>query len=228
MKIALALAAPALVLAGSALAAPREAPYRAVGTEPGWTLTIDHGLIRYVGDYGRTRVTTVTPVPRASFNGHRYETKRITVDITHAPCNDGMSDREYADRVIVTVGRKTVRGCGGDPITSAADLAGSSWSIAAIDGRAVQLDRPTSVRFTDNRIEGRAGCNRFGGSYRLTRNMLATAQIISTKMACPGAGMATENRFFQIIGQPVRVQWQGGDALTLSGQAGSIRLSRTR
>ncbi len=228
MKIVLALAAAALMLAGSTLAAPGDAPYRAVGSEPGWTLAIDHSLIRYVGDHGRTRVTTSVPVPRASFNGHRYETQRITVDITHAPCNDGMSDREYADRVMVTVGRKTVRGCGGDPITSAADLGSSSWSIAAIDGRPVRLDRPTSVRFTDNRIEGRAGCNSFGGTYRLTRNMLAIAEMVSTQMACRGAGMATEKRFFQILDQPVRVQWQGGDTLTLSGQTGSIRLSRAR
>lgn len=116
----------------------------------------------------------------------------------------------------------------GDPITSAADLGSSSWSIGALDGRPVRLDRPTSVRFTDNRIGGRAGCTSFGGTYRLTRNMLAIAKMVSTQMACPGAGMATEKQLVQVIDQPVRVQWQGGDTLTLSGQAGSIRLSRTR
>ena len=44
MKFALALC-PALLIAGTAVAAPREAPYRAVGTEPGWALTIENGLI---------------------------------------------------------------------------------------------------------------------------------------------------------------------------------------
>src|SRR3954471_17152952 len=115
MKIALALVAPALVLAAPPRAAPGDAPDRALGTEPGWTLTIEHGLIRYVGDYGRTRVTTTAPEARPSFNGRRYVTPRITIDITRAPCNDGMSDRQFAERVMVTVGRRTVRGCGGDP-----------------------------------------------------------------------------------------------------------------
>src|ERR1700741_4593131 len=68
MKFALALC-PALLLAAPALpapalAAPGEAPYHAAGTEPGWTLTIDRGLIRYVGDYGKTRVTTAAPEAR--------------------------------------------------------------------------------------------------------------------------------------------------------------------
>ncbi|MGY4395984.1 putative membrane protein [Sphingomonas sp. UYAg733] len=117
MKFALALAAPALLLTAPVLAATqRPLPYRAVGTEPGWTLTIDRGLIRYVGDYGRTKVTTRAPVARPSFNGLRYVTRRITVDVTRVRCGDGMSDRVFPDKVTVKVGRKTVSGCGGDPI----------------------------------------------------------------------------------------------------------------
>ena len=40
MKLA-ALALPALLIAASAQASPRTESYRAVGTEPGWTLTIE-------------------------------------------------------------------------------------------------------------------------------------------------------------------------------------------
>lgn len=226
MKITLALAAPALLFAGTALAAPKDVPYKAVGTEPGWTLTIGNGQIRYVGDYGRTRITTRAPQARPSFNGERYVTPRITVDITHARCNDGMSDRAYRDRVMVTVGRKTVRGCGGDPILATPSLTDTNWRIVAIDGRPLTLDRPTSLRFSEDHVQGRAGCNSFGGGYKIVRDLLITSEIISTKMACPGPGMATENRFFQIVAHPLRLKWEKQDGLTLLNKEGSVSLKR--
>ena len=81
MKLAL-LALPALLAAQPAAA--RVAIYHAVGTEPGWTLDIGGGSIIYIGDYGKTRITTRTPTPRATFNGRRYVTRRIVIDITRA------------------------------------------------------------------------------------------------------------------------------------------------
>jgi heat shock protein HslJ len=115
MKLAL-FALPALLAAEPAAA--RVAIYHAVGTEPGWTLDIGGGSIIYIGDYGKTRITTRTPAPRATRNGRRYVTRRIIVDIKRSMCSDGMSDREYPERVTITVGRRTVRGCGGRPVTT--------------------------------------------------------------------------------------------------------------
>ncbi|HET8613835.1 MAG TPA: META domain-containing protein, partial [Sphingomonas sp.] len=90
-----------------------DASYRAVGTEPGWSLEIGGGMMRYTGDYGRTRIAVPTPESRPSFNGHRYATRRLTVDITHASCSDGMSDRAYPDTVMVIADGGTEHGCGG-------------------------------------------------------------------------------------------------------------------
>ena len=87
--------------------------YRALGQEPGWSLLIANGRIDYNGDYGETRIAVVRPEPRPTFNGHRYETRRLTVDVTHGRCNDAMSGHGYADSVTVTADGKTVRGCGG-------------------------------------------------------------------------------------------------------------------
>ncbi|MEP7008607.1 MAG: META domain-containing protein [Sphingomonas bacterium] len=223
MKIALALVAPALLLAGSAIAAPPEAPYRALGTEPGWTLTIHHGLIRYAGDYGRTRVTTTAPEPRPSFNGRRYVTPRITIDITRAPCNDGMSDREFPERVTVTVGRRTVRGCGGDPIVAPArvPVIDGKWLIETVAGHAIRGGRQASISFADGRISGNSGCNGFGGSYRFARGTLTAGPLISTKMACLGPVMIEEQAIFQLLGRPLSVSSNRNGKLVLS--AGSVR-----
>ena len=104
----------AALLLGACATAPTPAAYRAIGQEPGWTLTIADGRMLYVGDYGETRIDVAAPEPRTSFNGHRYETARLTVDVTHGRCNDAMSGRGYADQVLVIAGGKSVRGCGGE------------------------------------------------------------------------------------------------------------------
>ena len=93
-------------------AAPRET-YTARGQEPGWLVTIANGRIDYVGNYGDKRINVARPDPRTSFNGHRYETQRLIVDVTHGRCNDAMSGHGYADQVMVIADGETYRGCGG-------------------------------------------------------------------------------------------------------------------
>ena len=63
--------------------APPSQAYTARGQEPGWSLTIANGRIDYAGNYGEKRITVPAPEPRTTFNGHRYETQRLIVDITH-------------------------------------------------------------------------------------------------------------------------------------------------
>src|SRR3546814_12364228 len=53
-----------------------------------------------------------------SFNGWRYTSEPLSVDITFAVCSDGMSDRRYHDTVMVLVGEQEYRGCGGDFLPS--------------------------------------------------------------------------------------------------------------
>ena len=121
MRNRLALAFLAAVAAGCATladepAAPAAVHYRAIGTEPGWAVDIADGRMVLQLDYGERRIVAPAPAPRATFNGHRYETaangQAIVVDVTHEECSDGMSDRTYPDRVVVTVGEATYTGCG--------------------------------------------------------------------------------------------------------------------
>jgi uncharacterized membrane protein len=115
---------PALLLLVSAAACATQAvnsdrpsssqeSYTARGQEPGWSLAIANGRIDYVGNYGDKRINVARPEPRTTFNGHRYETQRLIVDITHARCNDAMSGQGFSDQVAVTADGQTYRGCGG-------------------------------------------------------------------------------------------------------------------
>ena len=94
-------------------AVPITESYTARGQEPGWALTIAGGRIDYVGNYGERRINIPRPDPRTTFNGHRYETPRLIVDVTHGRCNDVMSGHGYADQVMVIADGETYRGCGG-------------------------------------------------------------------------------------------------------------------
>jgi heat shock protein HslJ len=106
----LAACAPA---SGPAPPTPSRQSYTAHGQEPGWSLTIANDQIVYLGNYGDTHITVPAPEPRPTINGHRYETERLIVDITHGRCNDAMSGQGFADQVLVIADGKTYRGCGG-------------------------------------------------------------------------------------------------------------------
>lgn len=222
-----------LLLAAALIATPAAAqtdrqPYKALGTEPGWTLTIDSRSLRYEGDYGRTRINVARPRPIAIPNGTRYRTRRLSVDITHVRCSDGMSDRMFADTVKLTIGRRRLSGCGGAVIGGEANLADTRWAIAAVNGRTVTLaPRVNDIRFTADRVSGRAGCNQLGGSYTFTGRVLTPRDVIATRMACAGEPMRIEGAFLRLLAAPAQVKWTG-DTLTLSGRTGSVTLRRAR
>lgn len=201
--------------------------YMALGTEPGWTLEITPGLLNYDGDYGDTKILVPNPGARPSLNGERYVTNRLTVDVTHGECSDGMSDRRYRDTVTVVADGKTVKGCGGG-ILAPAELAGTSWTFVSIGGVNVAPDRPTSLQFEGERLSGSAGCNRFSGSYTHENKVLSAGPLASTRMACPSAGMAQENAFFALMRGPVSLDFPSDGTLILTGEGGQTAvLKRT-
>ena len=105
---------PLVALAGACTTLPPPAPppYHAVGTEPFWNLLIDeHNITFTQPDAQPIR----QPLPRVihGIAGEIYQTPRINVNIVHAQCSDGMSDRVYPDKVQVTVDGRRFDGCGG-------------------------------------------------------------------------------------------------------------------
>ena len=94
-------------------AAAKPQPFKALGTEPFWSLSIDSRRIEFERmDHAKIRVAA--PKPRKTKFGRIYWTKRLSVAIiTNQPCSDGMSDYIYRDDVTVTVDGHKYRGCGG-------------------------------------------------------------------------------------------------------------------
>ena len=111
LAFALALT-PALTGCATMPPPPQRPLYHAVGTEPFWSLTIDQREMRFSAP-DQQPVTQPTPKVIVAFAGETYRTPRIDVNIVHAQCSDGMSDRSYPDKVQVTVDGKQFNGCGG-------------------------------------------------------------------------------------------------------------------
>ncbi len=109
-----------LTLAGCATPAlPQGEPYRALGTEPFWSLNIDHREIVFT-EANAPGVRIVEPLPKVihGFAGDIYQGKRIGVNIVRTPCSDGMSDRVYPDKVQLRVDARAFEGCGGLPTST--------------------------------------------------------------------------------------------------------------
>src|SRR3546814_2811082 len=82
---------------------PASDTYRAIGTEPGWSLTIGPRTMRYEGDYGKNVVEAPTPDARPTFNGRRYETRQMTVDITRTRSEEHTSELQSLMRISYAV-----------------------------------------------------------------------------------------------------------------------------
>ncbi len=221
---------PGALLLGACVSAAvpaAEERYGALGTEPFWGLSIEHGQIRYDRD-GETAFSVPAPAPRPIPGGRRYQTDRIMVTIVRSnACSDGMSDRVFEDEVTLVVAGETLHGCGG-AILPPESLDQTGWAIVEIAGAAVRGENDDNyvLSFEGGRVSGQAGCNRFSGSYSQNGDRLAFGPLIATRMACPEPRMTHERRALQILGGPVRIAFPEGDKLVITGSGGAIRLER--
>ncbi len=198
---------------------PSGSAYLALGTEPFWSVEITDARIAY-NDAENRSVRVANPGARPSFNGRRYVSPRMTVDITATPCSDGMSDRRYADTVLVAVDGRELRGCGGR-VLPPEQLDGTAWRIVSIDGSEPVAGRDMGFRFEGGRISGSAGCNRLSGSFASDGTRLTVGQVAATRMACAPELMAQEARVQALLRQSLGVSFDGQGRMVLSGAGGA-------
>ena len=197
--------------------------YRALGTEPFWGLTIDERQMVFTQPDAQP-VAQPTPRVIIGFAGEIYQTPRLNVNIVHAQCSDGMSDRVYPDKVQVTVDGRRFEGCGGEAVAPTS-LAGTNWRVAAVNGRATPATGEYYMQFEPARVGAKLGCNGLGADYTQTANILDLGPVVGTRMAC--ADMSFETQGSAILDKPMTMSWSGGDRLTLSNAAGRIELVRS-
>ena len=76
------------------------------------------------------------------------------------------------------------RGAGGT-VDEAQSLAGTSWVLTELNGRApaAGVTAPT-LTFDDDRVNGNGGCNLFNGPYTRSGSSLRMGPLAATRRAC--------------------------------------------
>jgi heat shock protein HslJ len=193
--------------------------FTARGNEPGWIVRFDSEKIVFEGDYGAMKITVSKPEGRPSFNGMRYVTDRLTVDVTHASCTDDMSGRRYAETVSVMADGKVFGGCGGRNLPPES-LNDTVWKFVMMDQIPVLEAVPTELRFASGQLSATAGCNRITGSYSLSGNDLTFGAIATTRMMCPAKQMAQEAKFLALLKGKVTSRYTVEGDLILTNESG--------
>ena len=212
------LIAAALML-GTATPALAQGTYRAAGTEPFWSVTIDARTMKFEAPDARS-VTVATPRVIHGFAGDIYKTRRINVNVVHAKCSDGMSDRVYPDKVQVTVDGRRYEGCGGAATTAAqpGSVIEGPWLVERVNGVRA---RGARIRFDGAKVGGNTGCNSFGGEFRLQRGFFEpTRPMISTRRACGRPVNVQEHNLLDVLGQRLSVSNSRAGKLVLTGRNG--------
>ncbi|HKZ11009.1 MAG TPA: META domain-containing protein [Rhodanobacteraceae bacterium] len=133
-----------------------------------------------------------------------------------------------------------VAGCSAQPVQSTAqvsmdssaatpdaaapgNLRGTDWRFVEVEGSAVPNDVVATLRLSESRASGKAGCNSYGASWQTsTDGGTRFGQIISTKMAClePAGAMQVERGVFDVLQHAVRLRRHGDNLVLLdaSGQ----------
>jgi heat shock protein HslJ len=208
---------PAEVDSGSIL-------YKAVGTEPGWSLTVRAARMDYSGDYGQVNIAEPTPPDFRAAHGS-YRSGKLQVTISPGPCSDGMSDLTYRQTVRVTADGRTVSGCGGGTIASNR-IAGTSWSVVSVNGKPAPAGRDYYIQFSERTLSAKFGCNAMGGDYRINGDHMSLGNLEQTLMGCPEPAASFERDASVLLRSNVRIEKIGGERMRLVSEAGTIELKR--
>lgn len=109
------------------------------------------------------------------------------------------------------------------PSAAPTGLAGTSWAVTAIAGTP---GSGATLVFTDDMVDGSAGCNSFRAQYQSADGTLSIGPIATTAMACAEAVMAFEQGYLAALGTVTGYTF-GQGALSLTDASGAEVLAFT-
>lgn len=207
----------------SAPSAEGEISLRARGQEPSWSLQLTGDQLQWqAGEQSFS--TRMRPQPSAS--GMRlagmHEGQIIEVWTKARICRDSMSGMPHPYEVLVRLDARRYAGCGGEP----AALLQGQWQVSALAG-GLPTGAQLSLQFdTRGRVSGRAGCNRYTGTYTLSGEDLRMAPGAATRMACVPALMDVESRYLRQLAAVQRFDIGEDGTLQLIGAQGERIVAR--
>lgn len=194
-----------------------EAPYRAVGNEPGWHVAFGAQTAEIVADYGDITREAPRPVVQVVPGAYEFDMPEAGAHlrIEERICRDNMTGMPYPDTARLRLDARELRGCGGDP----ADLLTKGvWQVTALgDAELIEPERLSLNFLSQGRVAGSSGCNRLVGGFALSGEGLRFGAMGSTMMACTEPLMEQERRMLDALEQVTRFDIAGDGALLLIG-----------
>jgi len=95
--------------------------------------------------------------------------------------------------------------------TTLSELDGTGWKLRAFslddEWREALETVEITLNFTNNQIDGTAGCNTYFGSYKVDGTTLTIDEVGLTFMACEEEVMQQEDIFFEALAQAQSYEW---------------------
>jgi heat shock protein HslJ len=103
-------------------------------------------------------------------------------------------------------------------------IEGTAWQAEEIEGTGVLDHAPSTIVFdAGQKIAGRAGCNRYFGTFEQSGDTVTIKPAGSTRMACPPDVMDQEGKFLSALEKVKTARREPGKLLLLDG-SGRVRL----
>ncbi|MFM9865804.1 MAG: META domain-containing protein [Micropepsaceae bacterium] len=101
-------------------------------------------------------------------------------------------------------------------------VTGVEWIAETINGKPVIEPGGVTLTFSDERVTGRSGCNRYFGAAEHGGGKLKIGSVGATKMACLRDGLMSQESEYLTALQTSQTYAFRGDRLVLSGSSSEL------
>jgi heat shock protein HslJ len=99
-------------------------------------------------------------------------------------------------------------------------LVGTAWRVVSVDGQPPVEGSEATAEFTEDRIYGTTGCNRYFAGYTLAGETLSLTPVGMTMMACDGPVGDFEQVFVRVLNAAQSASFDAQRRLTIAGPGG--------
>ena len=110
--------------------------------------------------------------------------------------------------------------CAGPPDQG---LGKNTWVLTDLKGQPLVSGSNVTLKFDAKGIQGDAGCNSYGGKYKVSGSSLTFSEVTSTLMACAdGQVMRQESAFLGALQRTTGYRLEGGQLVLLNADGDTL------